>query len=132
MPLHKVGDVAAVHLYAENSGRVDSGPVLCAENLTLVDQVKEPWEQVGHDELVEHKVRRGYGLFWKLLKLDRLPTHSGMEGLRLLRHAWDEFDICDHHAVKYKSRSQVVLWLAIVLASGALCYCHNGARSGRK
>lgn len=37
-----------------------------------------------------------------LVKLDRLPEEETIEGLRLIRQAWDISDVCMHFAGKYK------------------------------
>ena len=39
--------------------------------------------------------------------MDRLPRSDTLEGLRLLRDAWDEVDIKMHLAGRYKVRAKV-------------------------
>lgn len=44
----------------------------------------------------------------KLVSLDKLPLANPIEGLRLLRAAWDEYDVGMHNAAQYKILSKIL------------------------
>jgi len=54
-------------------------------------------------------------LVGELVKLDRLPKYETIEGLYLLRDAWDEFDVCMALGSHYKTLSKVTYALLLLL-----------------
>jgi len=62
-------------------------------------------------------------LVHQTIRLDRLPRQNNLEGLRLLRSAWDEFDVSMQNAGRYKFwakllfRAQLVLQLGVIQCS---------------
>lgn len=51
-----------------------------------------------------------------LLQMDRLPRFDTLEGLRLLRDAWDEVDIKMYLADRYKVRAKIFYALTLAVA----------------
>jgi hypothetical protein len=50
-----------------------------------------------------------------LVKLERLPQRNNIEGLRLIRQAWDDYDRTWYLASRYKILAKVTFFLQIVL-----------------
>jgi len=50
-----------------------------------------------------------------LVRLDRLPKENSIEGLRLLRAAWDEYDVGMHNAGRYKMIAKVIFVLQLLV-----------------
>jgi hypothetical protein len=51
----------------------------------------------------------------KLAKMDRLPKYERLEGLILIRQAWDEYDVTMYMADRYKRLSKFLYFLFLVL-----------------
>ena len=52
----------------------------------------------------------------RLVRLDRLPEYTSAQGLRLLRDAWCEVDVCSHLADYYKRLCKALFIIQISLA----------------
>lgn len=57
-----------------------------------------------------------YKLCQEMVQLDRLPTKNSYEALCLLRQAWDEHDITQHLARRYKRLAKAMFYLQLLLA----------------
>ena len=55
-----------------------------------------------------------------LVRLDRLPTETSLEGLLLLRQAWDEHDIAKHLAGWYKVVAKLLFVVQLLLGFGVV------------
>jgi hypothetical protein len=62
-------------------------------------------------------------LVGEMVKLDRLPNETSLQGLLLLRSAWCEFDVAVHFSTRYKRISKflflvqlLLAWLAVLVA----------------
>jgi len=55
-------------------------------------------------------------LVGELVKLDRLPNETSLQGLLLLRHAWCEHDVAVYLASKYKLRSKFVFFTQLLVS----------------
>lgn len=56
-----------------------------------------------------------------LVRLDRLPPENSLEGLNLLKRAWDEHDIAQHLAGRYKVMTKLLFFLHLLLAFSIVC-----------
>jgi len=54
------------------------------------------------------------------IRLDRLPRQNNLEGLRLLRSAWDEFDVSMKNAGRYKFWAKLLFRAQLVLQFGVI------------
>ena len=57
----------------------------------------------------------GKELLRNLVKLDRLPRRNSLQGMYLLRQAWNEYDLAMSMASKYKFKSKLVFALVLLL-----------------
>eukprot|EP00931_Biecheleriopsis_adriatica_P103028 TRINITY_DN77917_c0_g1_i1.p1 TRINITY_DN77917_c0_g1~~TRINITY_DN77917_c0_g1_i1.p1 ORF type:complete len:1060 (+),score=124.93 TRINITY_DN77917_c0_g1_i1:117-3182(+) len=57
-----------------------------------------------------------------LVKLDRLPSENSLEGLLLIRDAWDEFDVCMFTASRYKLLSKTMFCMLLLLQIGMIVF----------
>ena len=57
-------------------------------------------------------------LVGELVKLDRLPNETTLQGLLLLRGAWCEYDVAMHLASRYKFRSKLIFLTQLFVAWG--------------
>lgn len=55
-------------------------------------------------------------LVHRLVRLDRLPTRNPIEGLLLLRGAWNNYDVAMHLANKFKRLCKVIFALQLLLS----------------
>ncbi len=55
-------------------------------------------------------------LVLELVKLDRLPHETSLQGLQLLHSAWCEYDVAMFLASKYKFRSKVMFLIQLIVA----------------
>jgi hypothetical protein len=55
-------------------------------------------------------------LVGELVKLDRLPNETSLQGLLLLRGAWCDYDVAMHLASKYKVRSKAIFLTQLLVA----------------
>ena len=52
----------------------------------------------------------------ELVKLDRLPNDTSLQGLLLIKDAWNEYDVAMLMASTYKFRSKLIFLLQLFLA----------------
>lgn len=57
----------------------------------------------------------------QLVRLDRLPTSTNLEGLQLLRHAWRDYDVAVLLATRYKRVCKVLFAFQLVLGWLIVC-----------
>jgi hypothetical protein len=63
-----------------------------------------------------HDLEGASKLVGELVKLDRLPNETSLQGLLLLRSAWCEYDVAMHLASKYKLRSKLTFLVQLLVA----------------
>jgi hypothetical protein len=63
-----------------------------------------------------HDVEGAGKLVGELVKLDRLPNETSLQGLLLIKDAWCEYDVTMMMASKYKFRSKLVFVIQLFLA----------------
>lgn len=61
-----------------------------------------------------------------LVRRDRLPAQSPLEGLSILRQAWDEFDIVVHMAARYKILAKAFVLFQLLLTFAIVCVSSIG------
>ena len=77
-----------------------------------------------------HDVDGAGKLVGELVKLDRLPNDTSLQGLLLIKDAWNEYDVAMLMASTYKFRSKIIFllqlflaWAMIALATFRIHYC---------
>uniref|UniRef100_A0A7S0ECB3 SMODS and SLOG-associating 2TM effector domain-containing protein n=1 Tax=Hanusia phi TaxID=3032 RepID=A0A7S0ECB3_9CRYP len=55
-------------------------------------------------------------LIQKLIRMERIPLENSMEGLMILRQAWDTIDICTYISFKYKWVAKIGYFLLLLIA----------------
>jgi hypothetical protein len=70
-----------------------------------------------HSVNLAHSTSSDVGkLVQTLVRLDRLPTETSLEGLLILRQCWDEYDVAQYLAGWYKLVAKLVFALQLLLA----------------
>ena len=105
----------------------------CTQN---ADDTEEPWRRHFHDQMVEARTavyavlsdtrtfsahvcdipKMSYILQQKMMDMDFIPDANSMEGLGILRSAWDVVDIAHHVLQWYKLSAKVLNLLVIIFA----------------
>lgn len=57
----------------------------------------------------------------QIVRLDRLPERTSLEGLLLLRDAWDDYDVTQLRAVRYKWFSKIFFFVQLVIGHLVIC-----------
>lgn len=69
-----------------------------------------------HSANIRGGSKRMDALVRQLCRSDRLPIENSLQSLRLLQQAWDELDICEHLASRYKWWTKGLFLLNLLLA----------------